>query len=201
MKTLHDLLRDADPLAHEPLPSPHELRARRRAIVAAPRSAPSNFRRTAAALACIVLLGAAAAIGLRAPRAAIDVIAAVRFEVRLAETSPGPGLREAVPAGGDRRIYLHQDSVVVTNADIAQAQVVPGAAPTAFGVAVTFTADGAARMRKATERHIGRPVAILIDGEVVAAPTVRSAIGTSAVISGSFTRAEADRIVAGIVGR
>jgi preprotein translocase subunit SecD len=62
-------------------------------------------------------------------------------------------------------------------------------------------ADGAAKMLRASQSHIGRPLAILIDGEVVMAPVVRSPIRTSAVITGSFTRAEAERIVAGIPGR
>ena len=56
-------------------------------------------------------------------------------------------------------------------------------------------------MRQATAEHIGRPVAILIDGTVVMAPIVRSPIGDSAVISGQFTREEAERIAAGIDGR
>jgi SecD/SecF fusion protein len=56
-------------------------------------------------------------------------------------------------------------------------------------------------MARASGSHVGRPLAILIDGEVVMAPVIRSAIGASALISGRFTRAEAERIVAGVVGR
>jgi preprotein translocase subunit SecD len=56
-------------------------------------------------------------------------------------------------------------------------------------------------MRQATANHIGRPLAILIDGEVITAPVVRGPISTSALISGDYTRAEADRIVNGIVIR
>jgi preprotein translocase subunit SecD len=41
-------------------------------------------------------------------------------------------------------------------------------------------------------------VAILIDGEVVLAPIVRSAIGDEAMITGDSTQAEAERIAAGI---
>jgi preprotein translocase subunit SecD len=45
---------------------------------------------------------------------------------------------------------------------------------------------------------VGRPVAILIDGEVVMTPVVRSAIGNSATITGNYTRAEAERIASGM---
>ena len=56
-------------------------------------------------------------------------------------------------------------------------------------------------MFNATQGHIGKPIAILVDGQVVTAPTVRAAISTTGVISGDFTKAEADRIAAGILGR
>ena len=42
---------------------------------------------------------------------------------------------------------------------------------------------------------------ILIDGKVVMAPTLRVAISTLAVITGDYTRAEADRIANGMIGR
>jgi preprotein translocase subunit SecD len=91
---------------------------------------------------------------------------------------------------------LHPE-LIVTNDDIAQSWVTEDG-PDRFGVSVQFLQAGAQRMRQATTAHLGRPVAILIDGEVVAAPVVRSAIGDSAVISGDFTRTEAERIANGI---
>ena len=54
------------------------------------------------------------------------------------------------------------------------------------------------KMRQATANHVGRPMAILIDGVVVMAPVLRVRISTSAVISGDLTQAEAERIVNGI---
>jgi preprotein translocase subunit SecD len=39
---------------------------------------------------------------------------------------------------------------------------------------------------------------MLIDGEVVAAPTLKSPIGDAAVISGDFTQSEAQRIADGM---
>jgi preprotein translocase subunit SecD len=53
-------------------------------------------------------------------------------------------------------------------------------------------------MLAATQNHIGRPVAILVDDEVVMAPTVRAAIGERAEINGNYTREEAERVVNGI---
>jgi preprotein translocase subunit SecD len=123
--------------------------------------------------------------------------AAVRFEVRLAEESPAAGLQEARVSGSDRVIYLHQEAIV-TNSDVVQSRVVQGDNASRFGVAVEFTAAGAQRMRQATAGHIGKPAAVLIDGEVAAAPIVRGPISTLGLISGDYTKAEAERIVGGI---
>jgi preprotein translocase subunit SecD len=127
-----------------------------------------------------------------------DVQAAVRFEVRLAEDGPAPGLREAKVSGTDRSIYLH-DEVVVTNGDISAARSVPVGGE--YNIIVEFNASGAGKMRVATGEHIGKPVAILLDGQVIMAPVLRSPIDTSAEITGNFTKADAERIVKGITGR
>ena len=55
-------------------------------------------------------------------------------------------------------------------------------------------------MTTATQGHIGQPLAILLDGDVALAPVVRAPI-TTAVMSGGFTRAEAERIASGLLGR
>ena len=126
--------------------------------------------------------------------------AAVRFEVRLAETTPTLDLQPARVAGSDRVIYLHREAIV-TNDDIATARVVPGSAPSQFHVAVTFTPAGGERMRAATADHLGRPLALLIDGEVVLAPTLRSVVSTEALLTGNYTREEADRVATGMLLR
>jgi preprotein translocase subunit SecD len=123
--------------------------------------------------------------------------AAVRFEVRLAEDTPAPGLREVKVPGSNRSIYLHPE-IVVGNGDIERAEVLPGRDGGQFVVGIIFTTDGTRKMLAATQNHIGRPVAILVDDEVVMAPTVRAAIGERAEINGNYTREEAERVVNGI---
>jgi hypothetical protein len=199
MKTLAELLREADPLGREPRWSPKDRLLSRQAVLDA-RPAPDRPRPRTPAIACLagLALVATAFAGFRLwSGAAIDVHAAVRFEVRLAEERPAPGLREARVGGSDRRIYLHPEAVV-TNTEVVDARAVQGDDASTFSVSVTFTPEGAARMAKATEGHLGRPLAILLDGEVAAAPVVRSSIGGAAVITGKYTREEAEKIVAGI---
>lgn len=201
MKALAELLRDADPLGYEPRRSAHERRMSRQAILDSPRAVEELPRRRTVVVAAVALMLVGIAVGPRYwSSIAVDVVAAVRFELRLAEVNPADGLREFVIPDAGRKIYLHQETVV-SNSDIARARVIPGDAASIFSVSVTFNADGAAKILRASQNHIGRPLAILIDGEVVIAPVVRSPITTSARISGNYTKAEAERIVAGILGR
>jgi hypothetical protein len=203
MKTVRDILEDADPLRHEPHRSASERDRLRHAIVAAASdvAAPARWFRAPVALLAAVALGIVCVLAVGSEiwsrGAATLQAAAIRFEIRLAEDHAGAGLREARIAGSDRVVYLHQE-IIVTNEDIAQSRVVQGNGPSRFGVNVELKGPGAQKMRQATAGHVGKPVAILIDGDVVSAPIVRSSISTSGVISGDYTRAEAEKIVNGI---
>jgi hypothetical protein len=197
MNTVRDLLRDADPFNDDAgrLDDARDS-IRLRVVTAASVVRPPVSRRrvvvgVAGSLAAVTLVGLLVGFGDRG-----TLRAAVRFEVRLAETQPAPGLIVARVAESDRLIYLHPE-LVVTNDDIAQSWVVQDG-PDRFNIAVEFLEVGAERMRQATSAHVGRPVAVLIDGKVAIAPIVRSAISNSATITGDYSQAEAERIAEGI---
>ena len=80
----------------------------------------------------------------------------------------------------------------------SEAKILPQVGGSDFWIGVTFKPEGARKMRAATMRHIGKPMAILIDGEVVMAPNVRESIGEYAVVNGHFTKAEVEKIVTGM---
>jgi preprotein translocase subunit SecD len=122
------------------------------------------------------------------------------FEMRLAEKVPSPGLVEAAVPDSPEKVYLHREAIV-TNADVLRATVVPGITSVNFNVAVTFNSAGAAKMATATAAHLNKPVAILINGRVVAALVVRAQISDQAVISGDFDRSQASAIAAGLTRR
>ena len=201
MKSVTDLLREADPLSQDTASG--EERARiRRAVVAASSSRearPVVSRRravigTASALAGFVILGVLFGSGGQ------DTLqAAVRLEVHLADAQPVAGSIVAEVADSGRIIYI-DPKTIVDNDDIAQAWVTEDGA-NQFGVSVQLFEDGAQRMRQATAANLGRLIAVLIDGQVVMAPIIRSATSDSAVITGEFSRAEAKRIVEGIRAR
>jgi hypothetical protein len=203
VKSLKDTLQDADPLRREPHVLEREHDRLRQAVISAARDVgaappPRRFRAPVAVLAVVAVIVTGVAGGFQIwSHGAATLQAAVRFEMRLAEDHPGAGLREVRAAGSDRAVYLH-DEVIVTNADIARSRIVPGDGPSHFNIAVEFNAAGAQKMQQATADHVGRPVAVLIDGEIVMAPILRAAISTSALITGDYSRAEAERIVNGI---
>ncbi len=201
MTTAKDLLLGADPLTYEPpLPAARRERMRQTIVAAATdRSAitrGASFRMRAIALAAAVIVAATIVGSQIWSRSSAIVEAAVRFEIRLAEDQPAAGLQMA-KISSTRVVYLHPDAIV-TNADIASSRVVPGRTPGHFSIDVQLTPSGGQKMHDATAMHVGKPVAILLDGDVVMAPTVRSAIGGSAMITGDYTRAQAERIVNGM---
>jgi TonB family protein len=116
-----------------------------------------------------------------------------QLEIRLAEATPSAGLTAATVDGTGQAIYL-QTSALVTASDVTQARVMETEGGR-FSVDVTLSDEASQRMSRATAAHIGKPVAIMLDGRVVAAPVVRSPIGRSALLTGNFTRAQAEAIV------
>ena len=204
MMTVSDLLRDADPVRDEPARSVEERNRVRAMVLAAANQPPRRASRwqdrrapLVTVVAVLAILAVVAGSRFWSRGGATLHAAAVRFEVRLAETAFAPGLRPARIVGSDGVIYLHPETVV-TNDDILRSTVVANGSGPGFGVAVTFTAAGAAKMERATASHLNAPLALLVDDEVIAAPTLRSPISAAAVVSGNYTQAEAERLAEGM---
>jgi preprotein translocase subunit SecD len=121
---------------------------------------------------------------------------AVTLEFRPGSQSPMEGLTEMTVVGTDQKVYISQD-VVVSNNDIVSAEFIEG-----FGspqILIVFTRAGVEKFSRATENNIGKPLGIVIDGQLFSAPIVREMISSPRmIISGRFTQEEALRIVNGI---
>ncbi len=124
-----------------------------------------------------------------------DAIQTTLLEIRLAETQPAAGLVRATVQSSGGQVFLHDERLVTTN-DVLQARVVESNGR--FNVAVTLASAAGARLATATATHTGKPLAIIVDGEVISAPTVRDRIANEALITGDFTREEAERIATGL---
>jgi preprotein translocase subunit SecD len=118
--------------------------------------------------------------------------APAKFELRRAEAKPAAGLTEAKVAGKDEKVYLHKE-VELTDKDIAKANVIEDElhGPT---LEIIFTKEAQKKIAKMTEEHMGKPLAILVDGKVVGAPIVRDKLTEKAILTRMFTKEEAEKL-------
>lgn len=96
---------------------------------------------------------------------------------------------------GGELAYASTSASGLTGRDFKRAQ--PSLNPTTFQsqIDVEFTAEGARLFEEITARNIGRPLPILLDGQMISAPIVQDKIiGGRAVISGQFSDQEAKNL-------
>src|SRR6185503_2973864 len=93
----------------------------------------------------------------------------------------------------EKQPYLIERRVVVSGEDLVDAQ--PGfdqRSPEPIR-RFRFNTAGGRRFAAATQENVGKPFAIILDNEVISAPTIREPItGGSGQISGSFTVQQAN---------
>ncbi len=73
---------------------------------------------------------------------------------------------------------------------IQEAKVVGNGKASGWGIQIVLDAAGGEQLRKLTKQHNGAQLAVVVGGKIVMAPTIRSEIGTSIEITGSFSEAE-----------
>lgn len=149
-----------------------------------------SFPKVFLAVVCLALVTLFASIRAEEP-------AKVKVEFRRAETKAAEGLIEATVPNQKDKIYLHKTNDL-TEADIAKAHFKKDRQTSQPTIDIDFTKDGADKMFKMTSAHLGKPLAILVDGKVICAAIVHVTISERASITGNFTRKEAERIVKAI---
>ncbi len=60
-----------------------------------------------------------------------------------------------------------------------------------FQINLEMTSDGAQVFRSVTERMVGKPLAIVLDGKLYSAPTIQAVLSRNAQISGNFSQRDA----------
>jgi beta-lactamase regulating signal transducer with metallopeptidase domain len=106
----------------------------------------------------------------------------------LAESTAGEGLKQAKVGDQGETIYLHAEPVL-TSQDVAEAKLTKNAT-NETEIEVVFTKAGEEKISKATAANLGKRLAIVVNGAVVSAPTIRSPIGNRGMISGRFSDEE-----------
>ncbi|MBI4054961.1 MAG: protein translocase subunit SecD [Elusimicrobia bacterium] len=103
------------------------------------------------------------------------------------------GSRRELFAGREGGYYVLQSSASLTGAVLTNARIDTGGANFGFPtVNLQFDSEGARAFEQLTGAHIGKNLAILLDGVVHSAPVIRSRIpGGTAQIEGNFTLEQA----------
>ena len=111
-----------------------------------------------------------------------------------ASTVPGPNNSLLPDAERKGVYYVVEDAPVVTGEELTDAQP-------SFdqnnrpAVSFKFNVGGARKFGEYTGAHIGEPFAIVLDKQVISAPTIQSAItGGSGIITGSFSVEESTKL-------
>jgi len=124
----------------------------------------------------------------------------VVFEARLSSRTAVEGWKPVfAPAISSDLIIWISPEPSLTNADVARAW--PDLSLGEFCVGLELTEAGALKLATLTREHVGEMVALMIDGQVTAAPFIVSPIsGGRAILEGHFTEEEAKTIAEGIAG-
>ncbi len=89
--------------------------------------------------------------------------------------------------------YLIEKRVLVSGADLTDAQPGFDQRTSEPIVSFRFNSTGARKFAEATQQNVGKPFAIVLDNKVISAPVIREPIlGGSGQISGSFTVEQAN---------
>jgi preprotein translocase subunit SecD len=117
-------------------------------------------------------------------------------EIRAASSSAVAGWQQMASPGGDPLWVA--PTIELTSADIerAEAQTSADAGP---AIAITLTDEGARKMSALSASQTNKPIALLLDGQVIWAPVVRGSIGKQVRLTGGnggLTTAQIDRLLA-----
>lgn len=131
----------------------------------------------------------------------IGQTAQLTFQMVDVENSIQEAMAGAVPPdaellmGEDGTPYLVKRRVIVSGENLVDANVTTDQSNQP-AIGFRFDGQGARRFGEATAANIGRPFAIILDGKVISAPRINTAItGGSGIIEGSFTIASASELV------
>lgn len=116
--------------------------------------------------------------------------ASAGFELHIAEYQPAAGLTEATLDSGEK-IYVGR--TLATSSDVVNARV--GREGDRFSIIIELTPIAAMNLLAATVAHAGRPLAIVVDGEVISAPRLHTPVANRIRIDGTFTKEEAEGVV------
>jgi preprotein translocase subunit SecD len=116
---------------------------------------------------------------------------AAELEIRDASDRLIQGYTESVYESGKKQRTVYLDSVVLISSKDVEDTSVTKTGDT-HEVSVVFTDEGSKKLKEITEQRIRKQLAIIVNGEVLSAPTIMAALSKNVTITGSYTKAEAE---------
>jgi preprotein translocase subunit SecD len=104
------------------------------------------------------------------------------------------GSSEEHGTAGSTVYYLVRREAVITGRDLKNARAGVDSQTNEPNVEFTLNTQGAERFGSATEKNIGRRLAIILDNSIASAPTIQSRISENGSIHGRFSVQEADEL-------
>jgi len=131
--------------------------------------------------------------GLQDPQRLKEILGrTAKLEFRLLGQPGSPDVDMLPMREGGQQVPVER-RIIVEGGDLVDAQPAFDSRTNEPIVNFRFNLRGAQRFGQATTENIGRPLAIVLDNEVISAPTIQSAItGGSGQISGNFTVQQAN---------
>ncbi len=124
----------------------------------------------------------------------------VSFAVQLLAGTPSGGADRPGSTGGTLDAGQLQPQRHLSNDDVETASVIH--AGPSCSVSIQMNAEGTEKLARLTRAHIGERLALVIDGKVAMAPTIRSEITQGQVIlTGAFSEADCAKIASGLMAR
>lgn len=114
-----------------------------------------------------------------------------RAELQIRFVAEGEAKGATRMADADGNPLWVEPGVVISTPDVDKVHVNLEMDLEHYAVTIYFTPQASQRLHEATTNHLGRQVAILLNGFVVIAPRIQSPIGPSAMISGRYSKDEA----------
>jgi hypothetical protein len=124
---------------------------------------------------------------------------AATFSLRPVEGTSSPPCRGPLVADTNARGCYKLAGAILGPTDVESAEAIYDKNQQQWTVSVTVADAAETRFVNAMQQNVGRDVAIVIDGQVVAAPRVNAGInGKHLGISGNFDEQTAERIASGL---
>ena len=115
------------------------------------------------------------------------------FELRLAHFKPRAEWAEYTVPGSQQKVYL-DNKPLAKLFDVSFVRVIDDVAGQPE-IEIHFAGSSAPEIQEMTQSHLNQPVAMLQDGELLSAQTLQKPFGGMTIITGSFSRGEAEQIV------